>query len=151
MIRRGEEFASQMEIETPLNYREPFAAALDAARIKYEVGPLLTSRRVIAKVADKRRAYEELGAIAVDMESALIALEATRRKLPFVCLRTIMDTAVDEIEGAYLADENGRVRLRALGAALIRQPRLLTASIKLMRNLHAATRSMTEAVAACVK
>jgi adenosylhomocysteine nucleosidase len=148
MVRRGEEFAFEAEVETPLSHRAPLATALDAARITFAVGPMLTSRRVIARVADKRRAYEALGAIAVDMESAIIGLEATRRQLPFVCLRTIMDTAIDEIEGAYLADENGRVRLRAVATALMTQPRLIVASMKLMRNLRAATRSMTEAVAA---
>jgi adenosylhomocysteine nucleosidase len=151
MVRRGEEFAFEAEVETPPKYREPFAAALDAARIKFAVGPLLTSRRVIAKVADKRRAHETLGAIAVDMESAIIGLEATRRKLPFVCLRTIMDTAVDEIEGAFLADENGRLMLRAAAAALVRQPHRIIASIKLIRNLHTATRSMNLAVAVVLK
>ncbi len=148
LVRRDEEFAVEAEVETPVSHREPFAAALQAAQISFAVGPVLTSRRVIAKVADKRRAYQALGAIAVDMESAPIALEAARRELPFICLRTIMDTAGDEIEGAHLADENGRVRLLPAAAALITQPRLLAASIRLMRNLRSATRSMTEALAA---
>jgi adenosylhomocysteine nucleosidase len=148
MIRRGDEFAAEMEIEAPLAHREPFAAALEAARITFAIGPFLTSRRALAKVADKRRAYEALGAIAVDMESAAVALEAAKRELPFVCIRTIMDTAVDEIEGAYLADENGRVKLLAVAAALMTKPHLVIASMKLMRNLRAATRSMTQAVAA---
>jgi adenosylhomocysteine nucleosidase len=147
MVRRGDEFAAETEFEAPLTYRESIAAALDNDRIKFAVGPLLTSRKVIAKVADKVQAYETLGAIAVDMESALIALEAAKRRLPFVCLRTVMDTAIDEIEGAYLADENGRLRGRAVAAALLTKPRLVPASFKLMRNLRAATRSMTEAVA----
>jgi adenosylhomocysteine nucleosidase len=148
MIRRGDEFAAEMEIEAPFAHREPFSAALDAARITFAVGPLLTSRRVLAKAADKKRAYEALGAIAVDMESAVVALEAAKRRLPFVCLRTIMDTAVDEIEGAYLADENGRMKYLAVARALMTKPRLVISSMKLMRNLHAATRSMTQAIAA---
>jgi hypothetical protein len=77
-----------------------------------------------------------------------VALEAAKRELPFVCIRTIMDTAVDEIEGAYLADENGRVKLLAVAAALMTKPRLVISSMKLMRNLRTATRSMSDAVAA---
>jgi adenosylhomocysteine nucleosidase len=146
MVRRGDEFAAETEVEVPLTHREPFAAALDTARIAFAAGPLLTSRRAIAKIADKRRAYEALGAIAVDMESAIIALEAAKRQLPFVCLRTIMDTAADEIEGAFLADENGRVRPLAAATALMTKPRSVIAAMKLMRNLRAATRSMTEAI-----
>jgi adenosylhomocysteine nucleosidase len=148
MIRRGEEFAIEAEIESPLSHRQPCVAALEAARIAFNVGPLLTSPHVIAKVADKRRAYEAIGAIAVDMESAIIGREARRHKLPFVCLRTIMDTAADEIKGAYLADGNGRVKFGAVAAALVTQPRFIFASMKLVKNLRTATRSMTAAVGA---
>ena len=146
MVRRGEEFAAEAVVEAPIGHRETFAAALRAARITFATGAILTSRRAIAKVDDKRRAHEALGAIAVDMESALIALEAARRGMPFVCLRTIMDTATEGIDGARLADENGRVRPLAAAAALIAQPRLVLSSLKLMRNLRAATRSMAEAI-----
>jgi len=146
MVRRGEEFAAEAVVEAPIGHRETFATALSAARITFVTGGLLTSRRAIAKVDDKRRAHEALGAIAVDMESALIALEAASRGIPFVCLRTIMDTATEGIDGAQLADENGRVRPLAAAAALIAQPRLVLSSMKLMRNLRAATRSMAEAI-----
>ena len=147
LVQRGYEFAAEIEIEAPPYHREAFAAALDGARITFAIGPLLTSRRVLATAIDKRRAYEALGAIAVDMESAVIGLEAAKRKVPFACIRTIMDTAVDEIEGAYLADENGRVKHLAVAAALMTKPRLVFTSMKLIRNLRTATRSMAEAVA----
>jgi nucleoside phosphorylase len=150
MVRRGEEFATDAIIEAPHTHRETFAASLGAARIRYMTGPLLTSRRAIAKANDKRRAHEALGAIAVDMESAVIALEAERRGIPFVCIRTIMDTASESIDGAWLADENGRFKPLAATAALISQPRLVLASMRLMRNLRAATRSMAEAVGAAL-
>ncbi|MGO9268112.1 MAG: hypothetical protein ACLQBA_25010 [Candidatus Binataceae bacterium] len=146
MVRRGEEFAAEAVVEAPIGHRETFATALSAARITFATGGLLTSRRAIAKVDDKRRAHEALGAIAVDMESALIALEAVSRGIPFVCLRTIMDTATEGIDGAQLADENGRVKPLAAAAALIAQPRLVLSSMKLIRNLRAATRSMAEAI-----
>lgn len=148
ILRCRDEFAAETEIETPVAYREALTAALNKARITFAVGPLLTSRRVLASVADKRRAYEALGAIAVDMESAVVALEAAKRKLPFVCIRTIMDTAIEEIEAAYLADENGRLNHLAVAAALMTKPRLVISSLKLMRNVRTATRSMTQAVAA---
>ena len=147
MVRRGEEFAAEAEVEAPVAERQTLASALNAARIPFAIGPLLTSRRAIAGVEDKRRAHEALGAIAVDMESALIALEAARRGLRFVCLRTIMDTATERIDGAQLAGENGRVLPLAAAAALLTQPRLVLASIKLVRNLRAATRCMVDAVA----
>jgi nucleoside phosphorylase len=150
IVRRGEEFAAESVVEVPHIHREIVAKSLGSARITYTTGPLLTSRRAIAKADDKRRAHEALGAIAVDMESAVIALEAERRGIPFVCLRTIMDTATESIDGARLADENGRVKPLAAAAALISQPSLVLASMRLTRNLRAATRSMAQAVGAAL-
>ncbi len=106
---------------------------------------------MIAKAADKKRAYEALGAIAVDMESAIIALEATSRGLPFLCLRTIMDTASEEIVTPYLGDENGPIKPFTVAGALMTQPRLAIASVRLLWNLRTATRSLREAMAAVLK
>jgi hypothetical protein len=44
----------------------------------------MTSRRVLVTAADKRRSHHETGAISVDMESAVVALEAQRRGILFV-------------------------------------------------------------------
>jgi adenosylhomocysteine nucleosidase len=147
MVWRGREFELEAEIEAPTYHRERFGAALNAAPMPFVIGPLLTSRRVIAKAPDKKRAHDAFGAIAVDMESAIIAFEAASRKVPFFCLRTIMDTAHDDIAAADLADENGRIKPLAAAAALMTQPRLVVSSLRLLRNLSTATRTMTQAIA----
>jgi nucleoside phosphorylase len=125
---------------------ETAATALRAADIAHTRGALLTSRRAIAAAADKARAHAAFDAIAVDMETAVIADEAARRGVPFVCLRTIMDTAAQDLEGAMLADDEGQVRVFRAARALLANPRLIGASLRLLRNLRAATASMTEAV-----
>ena len=61
-----------------------------------------------------------------------------------------MDTAAQNLEGAMLADEDGRVRIGAAARALIRDPRMIGASIRLMRNLHVATTSMAIAIEAAL-
>jgi len=148
MMRREDDFVAAHTIEIAEPRINQLAKALSGKGIKHQRGTMLTSRRAIASAADKRKAHAELGAISVDMESAVIAQEASLRDIPFVCLRTIMDTADQSLEGAMLADENGKVRIGAAARALITNPRLVPASIRLMRNLRAATASMAAAVEA---
>jgi adenosylhomocysteine nucleosidase len=113
-------------------------------------GVILTSRKPLSRIADKRRAAELCGAVAVDMESAAIALAASARGVPYVCLRTILDLAGEDLIGAELADENGRVRLLAAIGAVTRNPSVLVAGVRLLRNLRIATDAMGEAVAAAL-
>ncbi len=148
LMRREEEFVAAHTIAIADARIDQLAKALSRKGIKHKRGTMLTSRRAIATASDKRRAHAELGAISVDMESAAIAQEAAARDIPFVCLRTIMDTADQSLEGAMLADENGKVRIGAAARALITNPRLVPASIRLMRNLRIATASMAAAVEA---
>lgn len=151
LLRREEEFAASHTVEIGSARVDALAATLDAARIAHRRGAMLTSRRAIVTASDKSRAHTALGAIAVDMESAVIAQEAAARDIPFVCLRTITDTAAQNLEGAMLADEDGRVRIVAAARALIRDPRMIAASLRLMRNLRIATASMAIAIEAALR
>jgi len=149
MTRSEESFHPQRVLEVPPQPFRRFARALDAGAIAYSEGGLLTSRRAIATVADKRLAAVQSGALAVDMESAVIAEEAHRRGLPFVCLRAILDAADDELAGAALTDENGRVRPLAAAKTMVTNPSMLIGAARLMRNLRTSTRilaAVTESV-----
>jgi adenosylhomocysteine nucleosidase len=150
ILRREDEFVSEHEIEVELEQLQLLAGGLRRARVPHQRGAMLTSRRVIALAADKRRAHTSFGAIAVDMESAVIAREAAARRIPFVAIRAILDTADQDLEGAMLADENGRVRPFFAARALARNPRLIGASIRLMRNLRIASSAMAMAVEAAL-
>jgi adenosylhomocysteine nucleosidase len=150
ILRRELEFAGAQILEIAAERVETLAMALHAAGIAHMRGAMLTSRRAIATALDKQRAYTALGAIAVDMESAVIADEAAARGVPFVALRTILDTAAQNLEGAMLADEHGRVRALHAARALLGNPRLIGASFRLMRNLRLASASMAVAVEAAV-
>ena len=96
--------------------------SLTSARIAYSTGAILTSHRVLATGAEKRRAKESTGAIAVDMETAAMAAEAAARGLPFVAIRAVLDEVDDEVVGAAMADEDGNVRPLAATSYLIRNP-----------------------------
>ena len=146
---RDHDFRPEQILDPPTEWIGRFVIALEASGISHAVGPTITSRRPIMTAADKRRAYlQSGGAISVDMESAAIALEAERRGLPFVCMRTILDTAGEDVVGARLVDQNGRVRALAAAKALITDPRTIIGVAHLLRNLRLATRSLASALEA---
>ncbi len=125
--------------------------ALRAVAIHFSVGAILTSPHPLVTAAAKRRAKAETGAIAVEMESAAIALEAARCSIPFACVRTILDTADDEVIGAEVADEQGRVRPLRAASFIVRHPAAIVTLGRLARNLGIATKSLAGAIEAIVR
>ena len=130
--------------------REAMQAALASAGKTALGGTIFTSKTPLTTVAAKTRAAELSGAVAVDMESAAIALVAAAQGIPYVCLRTILDVASETVMGAELADEDGRVRPLAAMRAIVTNPAIVTGGIRLLRNLRVATKTMGEAVAAAI-
>jgi adenosylhomocysteine nucleosidase len=146
---RDDDFQPEQTVDPPAEWVSRFVNALESSQTSYAIGPMMTSRRPLTTGADKHRAYlQSGGAISVDMESAAIALEAERRGLPFVCMRTILDTAGEEVIGARLVDQNGRVRPLAAAKALITSPRMIIGVGHLLKNLRLATHSLASALEA---
>jgi adenosylhomocysteine nucleosidase len=146
---RDDDFRPEQILDPPTEWTGRFVNALEASGISHAAGLTITSRRPIMTAVNKRRAYlQSGGAISVDMESAAIALEAERRGLPFVCMRTILDTVGEDVVGARLVDQNGRVRPLAAAKALIANPRMIIGVAHLLRNLRLATRSLASALEA---
>lgn len=121
---------------------------LRAAGLEFSTGGILSSRRVIPNPQSKRTAKEHSGAIAVDMESGAIALEAAARGIPFAIVRTIIDSLEDEIFGAEIADEQGRVKPIAAANYLVHNPGAFLKLPAMLRNLALATRSLADAIEA---
>lgn len=59
--------------------------------------PLLTSAELVCEPQQKARLFRETGAVAVDMESAAVGVVARLHGVPFLALRVIADTALDEM------------------------------------------------------
>ena len=137
----------------PLDLEQVRAAehALRAAGLRFATGAMLTAGRVLADGAAKRAAKEQSGAIAVDMESAVIGLEAAARGIPFVCVRAVLDTIDDEIPAAELGGADGRVRPLAATTFLMRHPATILKLPRLMRNLSRATASLADALDALAR
>ena len=145
---REDDFQPEQVINPPTEWLNRFVTALDTSRTSYAMGPMMTSRRPLATRFDKQRAFMRSGAISVDMESAIVAFEAQRRGLPFACMRTILDTAHEDVVGARLMDQDGRVRPLATAKALVTSPRMIFGVTHLVRNLRLATHSLASALEA---
>jgi nucleoside phosphorylase len=145
-MRRGDgATASEHVLDVPRDWFDTYASALTSAGLGFTKGAILTSRHALTTGAEKRAAGEHSGAVAVDMESAAIALEAATRGLPFVCMRTILDTVDQELVGARLADEYGHVRPRAALQALVTNPGIVVGLYRLLRNLRLSTHALANA------
>jgi 4-hydroxy-3-methylbut-2-enyl diphosphate reductase len=70
-------------------------AALDARGLAPRVGPEACMPEVTS--ASEKRKLAAGGALAVDLESAALARWASRKAIPFVSLRVVLDTANEDV------------------------------------------------------
>ena len=95
---------------------------------------------ILANEAEKRRAWRETGALAVDLESDVVARIASRAGIPFLVARTIADTLYRELPPAALIplSEAGNPNLaRVLGSVILR-PRQIGTLVQLARETRMA-------------
>jgi hopanoid-associated phosphorylase len=94
-----------------------------AYNVPVRIGALVQSEAVVKTAAEKRALAERTGAVAADMESAAHARAAARHGLPFVAVRSIIDTASTDIPETVLQalDAHGGLDaaklLRGVGSA----------------------------------
>jgi adenosylhomocysteine nucleosidase len=109
------------------------AVATLAQQLGLFEGPTLGSHDIIASKEEKRHAWRETGALAVDLESAIVATAAEAARIPFLVLRAIADPATRELPPAALIPfcrEKNTVLLRLI-TELLRQPRQIAALLML--------------------
>jgi adenosylhomocysteine nucleosidase len=109
-------------------------------------GPVLGAAAILATEADKRRAWRETGALAVDLESDVVAAVAARAGIPFLVVRAIADAAYRELPPAALIplSPGGRPRLASVFASVLRQPRQITPLLALARETRRALLALAE-------
>ena len=116
--------------------------------LRLAVGPVLTSERVLATVADKR-AGATTGAVAVEMEAGPLARWAVARSVPFVHLRVVLDPVASALPEVPLpADEHGNAPPHALLWYTLTHPREWPALWALMQQARTARRTMASVIAA---
>ena len=107
-------------------------------------GPVLGAQFVVATKADKRRAWRETGAIAVDLESVVVARSAAALGIPFVVLRAIADPAVRELPPAALVPlgGDGKPAIASVLASVLRRPKQLPTLLTVAREARQALQAL---------
>jgi adenosylhomocysteine nucleosidase len=103
-------------------------------------GPVLGAADILATEEDKAQAWLDTGALAVDLESAIVAATAEAAGIPFLVLRTIADPATRKLPPAALiplAVDGTPAVIRVLGEVL-RRPRQIAALFGLARETRQA-------------
>ncbi len=101
-----------------------FRECTQSENLSINGGSILTVPFPVLTRNEKTSLYSVTGAQAVDMESAAVARAASDKKLPMFALRTICDTAADDIAAEYLnlLNPHGAIRWPFLLAYLLRRP-----------------------------
>lgn len=92
-------------------------------------GAVFSSATIIASPQEKSRTWRETGALAVDMESFIVARAAHSMGIPFLVMRAIADPAAQELPPVAwesFSSEQG-VLFRSLVTALPARPRQIPA------------------------
>jgi phosphorylase superfamily protein len=115
---------------TPAPYGRATGLASGARR-----GTLTTSRDVVATPEAKAALYSQTGAVAVDMESALILAHAARAGCPTLVVRAVSDVASESLppELIGLVTEEGKLRTSRALALAVTRPRVLPRAVALRR------------------
>jgi adenosylhomocysteine nucleosidase len=109
-------------------------------------GPVLGAPAILATSAEKRRAWRDTGALAVDLESEVVARIASAAGIPFVVVRTIADSVLRELPPAALIplSEDGTPKLAQVLASVLRKPRQFRALVGLARETRTALSALAE-------
>jgi adenosylhomocysteine nucleosidase len=103
-------------------------------------GPIVGVREPIAHASAQRDLHKQTGAIAVDMESQVVARAAARHGVPLAAIRVVVDPVERTIPRSALAGArpDGTIDPLAVVRSLIRYPRDLGGLIRMSLDARAA-------------
>jgi adenosylhomocysteine nucleosidase len=130
--------ASGRDRGTSAEWRERYHRASVAAGLASHGGRILTSEVMLLDPESKGRAAEARGALAVEMEAAVLADLCVARGVEFCAARVILDAANVPLapELPALTNPDGTVSTPALVRALARRPGLLRELLTLRTAMH---------------
>ena len=118
-------------------------ATWPVGKTAYPRGRLLTVANLVGRPEEKRRLGEQSGAVAVDMETAVVASMCSAAGVPFGCLRVISDDVDTPLSEALLdVLRGGRVGPARLAAAVLRRPSLIAELMRLGAHTRTAARRL---------
>ena len=141
---------SRDQFETHREHRLRAQRVAERAALRVKTGRVLCTPHALATAEQKRAAAVQHGAVAVEMEGASIAAEAAARGIPFVAVRTVLDTADTELRhaGRFVDPRTGAVKPLALAGYLATHPSVLPDLLATQRMMHAAQTSLERFFAA---
>jgi adenosylhomocysteine nucleosidase len=127
--------------------RSVLAAALGRARVVALAGDILGAVRAADTPSRKAALNRQSGAVAVDLESHLVADAAAAAGLPFAVLRAVADPAERALPPAALIglDAAGRPALGRILLSLARHPGQLPALVRLAGDTRRALATLRRA------
>jgi len=107
-------------------------------------GALLGVSAPVAHPRDKRELYAKTGAIAVDMESHIVAAVGHAHDIPFAAIRVITDPAKRALPASAIAAmrANGTTDIAAMVRAVLKRPRDVPALLRTALDARAARASL---------
>jgi adenosylhomocysteine nucleosidase len=117
-------------------------------QLPFKQGHVVTSPRVIDDEAERDRLCTSFGALAVEMESAVLGQIATAHGIPFLCIRTISDYANSELAVLGPLKATSKTTWREVVAGLIKKPRIALPYWRFRRDLYRSMYRMEKAVGA---
>jgi adenosylhomocysteine nucleosidase len=106
--------------------------------------PIVGIDEPVADPVRKRELYKTTGAVAVDMESHVVARVAAERKMSFAALRVVVDPAHRQVPPAALIGmrPDGRANVGAVLRDVLRRPTQLGALARVTLDAYAARSAM---------
>jgi hypothetical protein len=107
---------------------------------------VLCGQIIIFTTADKRLVLQETGAIAVDLESVVVARAAAALGIPFLVLRAIADPATRALPPAALLPlaNDGTPDVRRVLGSVMRRPQQLPTLLAVAREALQALEALVE-------
>ncbi len=128
-----------------------FPCRLPQTLRKFASGPMLSQDRVAA-TADEKRRLRAGGALAVDMEAAVVGERSRELEVPFYCVRAVSDAAGEDflmdLNAARGSDGDFSV-LKLLGQVVLSPAKKVPELFRLKRNSELAARRLGEFFADC--
>lgn len=118
---------------------------------KVHLGDILTVTEPIKRPEDKRQAGVLMGAVAVDMEGAGVAMAAREARIPFMALKVILDEVDEELKGTGLVDGEGRVDFFKTFTYLLYNPWDIIYLLRLKRQAGRATSELARFLSVLVR
>ncbi len=136
-------------------YRErgPELRPLELLGTQYRRGIIHTANAIIASPAQKGELFQQTGALAVDMEQAIVRQWAAESDIQVIGIRSISDTSAHVLDPAvaHLVDDLGKPRPLQIAAQLLRRPSLIPYLQALNKNTNIALNSLAIAVRGIVE